>query len=352
MSVQMVAVKDLVPGSVLGDAVLSVGGKILLGKEVVLTPRNISLLNAWDVKFVYIHGGEEEPAPQPPQEQGQAEREAAPAGGKFYGEYDAIVTNTVQAFDFIRKQRIVPVPYLKETAGHIYSSLASDISAVTGQLLASDYQAADFISRHSVMVAFFAGIIAGHMKWSEADIHGVALTGLLHDVGNVMAGKNDEVKGQTRIAETAALLKDVKGLSGDVILGVVQHRECIDGSGIPTGASGPRIHPYAKIIAVADMFHTRAYDTGTMFANPFPVLDILAHEMFGKFDPAVCHTFISRVRDSLLRNKVLLSDGREAEVIYFHPAGSCLPVVRTAENQIIDLSRDSSLNIRRIVAAS
>jgi len=124
----------------------------------------------------------------------------------------------------------------------------------------------------------------------------------------------------------------------------------MDGSGYPSGVNGLKIHPYAKIIAVADMFHSKAYTTE--YANPFPVLDVLANEMFGKLDPSVCHTFISRVRDSLLNNKMLLTDGQEAEIIYFHPNGSSLPVVRTADSQIIDLSERGGSLISRIVPAA
>ena len=349
MAVQMVAVKDLTPGSILGDSVLSANGKILLGKDVVLTQRNISLLNAWDVKCVYVNAAvAEETAVETVEEpvQVQEVKDAPQRTGKFYQEYDSIVTNTLQAFDFIRKQRIIPLPLLKDTAGHIHTSVADNGSVVT-HLLVSDHKVADFISRHSVMVGYFAAIIARQMKWSDEDIRGVALAGLLHDVGNVATGKTAESR-QAHISEAAALLKDVKGLSSEIILGVIQHREYIDGSGYPMGVNGLKIHPYAKIIAVADTFHTQAYTTE--YANPFPVLDLLAHEMFGKLDPSVCHVFINRIRDSLLRNKILLKNGQEAEVIYFHPTGSCLPVVRTADSKIVDLSQHGSSVISRIVA--
>ncbi|HMM20746.1 MAG TPA: HD domain-containing protein [Selenomonadales bacterium] len=344
MAVQMVAVKDLMPGSVLGDSVLSANGKILLGKDVVLTQRNIALLNAWDVKCVYVNAAvAETPAEEPAKEV----KPASSRTDKFYQEYDSIVTNTMQAFDFIRKQKIIPLPLLKDTAGHIRTSVTDNSSVITNYLLVSDHKVADFISRHSAMVGYFAAIIACQMKWSDEDVRGVALAGLLHDVGNVAAGRTAESR-QTNIAEAAALLKEVKGLSSQVILGVIQHREYIDGSGHPMGVNGLKIHPYAKIIAVADTFHTQAYTAE--YANPFPVLDLLAHEMFGKLDPAVCHVFINRIRDSLLRNKILLKNGQEAEVIYFHPTGSCLPVVRTADNKIVDLSQHGSAVISRIVA--
>ena len=347
MAMKMVKVTEVTPGCILGDAVLSGNGKVLLGKDVVLTSRGIALLNAWDVQCVYIHHSEEASIDLPPLE--SVEKGPYEESQKFFQEYDTIITNTVQSFEFIRKQKFIPVPHLKNAAASIHSSIVKNGGVVTNKLLVSDYRVADYISRHSVMVSFWAGIIASHMKWKEEDIRGVTLAGLLHEVGTLLV---DKVEGASQspayIAEAATLLKESKGLTGEVILGVIQHRECIDGSGFPTRVNGLKIHPYAKVIAVADVFHSQAYTSE--YSNPFPVLDMLAKEMFGKLDPSVCHTFINRVRDSLLHNKIRLSDGREAEVIFFNPTGSSLPIVKTVDNQIVDLSQHRGLTISQIIA--
>lgn len=350
MATKMIAVKDITPGCVLADTVLSLSGKVLLGQGVELTPRHISLLNTWDVQNVFIQDDsltDEEPAAET-----IAEKTPAKANSedylRFVQEYDSLVTSTAQAFSFIQKRNVVPVPLLKETAGNINVSIASNGLEVLNFLLISDYKLADFVSRHSVMVAYFAGIIARQMKWSENDIKGVALAGLLHDVGNLSANKGDDLRNRTNIAEAARLFRSTTGVPNDVMLGVLQHRECIDGSGFPTGVNGAKIHPFAKIIAVADTFHVHAYTKE--YANPFPVLETLANEMFGKLDTAVCHTFIGQVRDSMINNKILLSDGRQAEVIFFHPTSSGMPIVRTEDGQILDLSARGSLAVNRLVS--
>lgn len=357
MATKMVAVKDLTPGLVLSDAVISVSGKVLLGKDVELTQRHISLLTIWDVKSVFIDIKEDEQVPaggeepvvtvQPDgKEEPAVNKAVAQEYVKFVREFDSVVTSVAQTFEIIQKQNIIPLSHLKDTAGQIHSSIQSNRLAGLNHLLISDYKLADFISRHSVMVAYLAGNIARKLKWSEEDIRGVALAGLLHDVGSLAGGKKNDPR--AHIAEAAALLKKLNGVPSEVILGVVQHRECIDGSGFPTAAKGFKIHPYAKIIAIADTFHVQAY-TGE-YANPFPVLDMLAYDMLGKLDTAICQAFIGQVKDSLLNNRVILLDGREAEVIFFHPNGSYLPVVRTADGQIIDLARRGGAAISRIVA--
>ena len=350
MAAKITAVKSLSPGVVLADAVLSPSGKILLGKDVVLTSRHLSLLSTWDVQSVFIQYSEDTPPEDKPSENIPVSTSgfSSKKYQQFIQEYDSIVGNITQAFDFILKRSIIPLPHLKDTAGKIHTSIADNGLAVINYLLIkNEYNVLNFTTRHSVMVAFFAGIIARSLKWSDDEINAVALTGLLHDVGNLSSGKNSDSRIHAHIAESAVLLKKITGVPNEVILGVVQHRECIDGSGFPIGVTGQKIHPYAKIIAVADIFHNQAYATES--TNPFQVMNVLANEMFGKLDATICHTFISQVRDSLLNSKILLSDGQEAEVIFFHPNGSCLPVVRTLDGQIIDIAQRGHSAVSRIV---
>lgn len=343
MDAKIVAINELTPGSILADNVISLNGKVLLSKDVVLTAKSISLLNIWEVKSVFIKDNEAKPVAEPVPE---IIRDNSEDYRQFVQEFNSVVTNTAQAFELIRKRSIVPVPLLKNTAGNIHNTITNNAS-VMSYLLVGDYKLADYVSRHSIMVAFFAGIIARQMKWNEDDIKGVVLSGLLHDLGNLVAEKVDNPRNQAHIPHAAGLLKNIKGLSGDVILGVVQHRDYVDVGKASTGVNSLKVHPYANIIAVADIFHAQAYTE--QYANPFPVLNLLAHEMFGKLDPSVCHSFLSRVRDSLLHNKILLTTGQEAEVIYFHPNGSSLPVIKTADNQIIDLAQAGGVAVSRII---
>lgn len=333
----IVAVNELWVGNILAESVNSIDGKVLLGKGIILTGKHITLLRSWEIQSVSIDGGEA----------GTFEKDHSIEYFQFVQAYDLIVNNTVQSFDIIKKKRIIPISNLQDTAADIYSAIIHNNFKIMKYLFIDDNKVIDFISRHSVMVAYFAGIIARQMKWSEQDIVGVTLASLLHDVGNLVVDKVHDSRKQAHIAETAALLKSVKGLSSQVILGIVQHRESMDSSGFPTGVHGSEIHPYARVIAVADIFHNLAYTDD--YTNPFPILDMLSREMHVKFDTDVCQNFILRVRDSLLLNRILLSNGQEAEVIFFYPHSYSLPVVKTVDNQIIDLSKEGNLTIKKIV---
>ena len=345
METKMVPVKELLPGNILSDQVLTLTGKVLLGKEVTLSERAISLLTMWDISHVYIYGETETVAP-PIIAEKPASDEIVKNFLQFFSDYDTVVTNASQSFDFVRSQKKIPVQELKDTSFSVYSSVLNSGPAALEYLLISDYKLADSISRHSVMVAFICGIIARQMKLSEDEIKNLTLSALLHDIGKLVIGKDDSTGPEKHVLTGGALLRDVGGIPMEVILSVLQHHECMDGTGFPKGTDGTRIHPFARIIAVADIFHGKAYNGD--YANPFPVLDLLSKEMFGKLDPAVCHPFIRQIRDSLVNNTVVLSDGRSAEVIFFHPNNSGYPIIRTDNNQIIDLSSDNTVSILRL----
>lgn len=346
MAAKMVAVKDLKEGDILDSAVVSPAGKVLLSKDVKLSERAISLMRAWDISFVYIKSDQEDEVEA---------QSAAPAKDqdlsaefmKFFEEYDAAVTMASQAFDFVRSQKKVPVQYLKDTSFGIYSAILDRGSAVINNLIISDYNLADRVTRHCVMVSYISSMIARQMHMSEEEVEGVTMAALLHDVGKLVQGKGTD-NGKEHIINAAAILKEVKGLSPEILFGIIQHHECMDGTGFPMGVRDNRIHPYARIIAVADMFHLQAYIGEN--ANPFPVLERLTKEQYTKFDPEVCHVFINKVRDSLLRSRVMLSDDREAEIIYYHSLESCLPIVRTEQDKIIDLAENTNIKIRHIIA--
>lgn len=344
MAAKMVAVKDLKEGDILDSSVVNPAGKVLLSKDIKLSARAISLMRTWDISFVYIKTDENKALEETKTEVNQ---DLTAEFAKFFQEYDAAVTMASQAFDFVRSQKKVPVQYLKDTSFSIYSAILERGASILNNLVISDYNLADNVTRHCVMVAYISSMIARHMRMSEQEVEGVTLAALLHDIGKLVHSKREE-NSKEHIINGAALIKEIKGLSPEILFGIIQHHEYMDGTGFPMGVRDNRIHPFARIIAVADLFHSEAYVGEN--SNPFPVLERLMKGQYTKFDPEVCHVFINKVRDSLLRSRVKLSDGSEGEIIYYHSLDSCLPIIRTDDNKIIDLGANNSVKISHIIA--
>lgn len=356
MSTRMIAVKDLVPGMTIGEPILSASGKVLLGKDVVISPRTITLLSMWNVSHVFVAAEADLPADNTPEQVlEQMPEQAAPAAESsltaeftnFFKEYDGLVTTASQSFDFIRNSREIPIQELKEISFSIYSTVLSTGPAIMDYLLVSDFNLADKVTRHSVMVAFISSIIGRKLKLTDEQLKVLVLAGLLHDVGKLVIAKDADPEPKAHVVNSGKLLHHVPSLPQEVLLTAIQHHERMDGSGFPLGAKGDKIHSYARIVAVADLFHQQAYEGE--HANPFPVLEYMAKEMFDKLDQSVCQPFIRHVRDCLINSPVLLSDGRTGQVIFFNANKLDKPVIKSHNGTIIDLATSNHIFIKRLI---
>lgn len=339
----MIAVKDLTPGLILSDAVITPNGKTLLSQGGTITQRTISLLGMWDVNYVYINVEDDHEPSQEDIAKPQATTfDISAECMQFFQEYDSIVTSAANSFDFVRNHKKVPILSLKDTSFAVYSSILTTGPAIMDYLLISDYQLADKVSRHTVMVAYICGLIGRQLKMDDSELKALTLAGLLHDIGKMVIGNEELPEPQAHVINGAQLIKNVKGVPDEITLSVLQHHEYLDGSGVPMGVSAAKIHRYAKIIAIADIFHIHSYSED--YCNPFAALNTLSKDMFGKLDPSICQLLAHQVRDSLLNSNVILNDGQEATIIYF-PPNTNDPVIKTSDGKLRDLSTDRSLSI-------
>jgi len=344
----MTAVKDLAPGLILSHAVITPDGKTLLGRGGVITPRIIALLTIWNINYVHI---DVDDSPQNILDDVQQftssySTDISVECAKFFQEYNTIITTTANSFDFVRNQNKVPILELKDISFIVYSSILTTGPAIMDYLLISDHHLANEVSQHNVMVAYICGLIGQQMKLSETALQTLTLGGLLHDIGKMVISKVDNPQPHAHVINGGQLLRNVKGIPEEVMLSVLQHHEYLDGTGFPMGTHVSRIHPFAKIITIADIFHYETYKNN--HCNPFAALNILANDMFGKVDTEICQLFIHQIRASLLHSDVLLSDGRQAEVFYFPPSNSNSPIVQTTDKQLIDLSTAKNITISRM----
>jgi len=343
----MTAVNDLTPGLILSHAVITPNGKTLLVRGGIITSRAIALLSMWNINYVHIDIDDS------PQEVLDNVQFTAPYAAdissecaKFFQEYNTLVKSAASSFDFVRNQNKVPILELKDISFIVYSSILTTGPAIMDYLLISDHHLADEVSRHNVMVAYICGLIGRQMSLNEIELQTLTLGGLLHDIGKMVISKGGSPEPHAHVINGGQLLRNVKGIPEEVMLSVLQHHEYLDGTGFPLGACGSKIHPYAKIITIADIFHSKTYQHD--HCNPFVALNTLANDMFGKVDSKICQLFIQQIRASLLHSNIILSDGRQAEVFYFPPSNSNSPIVQTTDKQLIDLSTSKDITISRM----
>ena len=123
----------------------------------------------------------------------------------------------------------------------------------------------------------------------------------------------------------------------------------MDGSGYPLGLVGNHIDEYARIVSIIDVYDAmtspRVYRGPTC---PFDVIQIFEEEGFQKYDSRYILTFLRRIAESYLNERIKLSDGRTGKLIYINVHALSRPVVMV-DGKAIDLRKEKDLKIMEIM---
>ena len=116
---------------------------------------------------------------------------------------------------------------------------------------------------HSKNVAALSGRIAGEMGIDENDREGLWISAMLHDIGKVSISEGILSKPGTLTKHEWGLIREHPTTAYQILRHVPfpwpiaevihQHHERLDGSGYPFGIKEQLIHPWARILAVADV---------------------------------------------------------------------------------------------------
>ena len=164
---------------------------------------------------------------------------------------------------------------------------------------------------HSERVALIAQQLAKQLGYSGEFIQDIYLSGLLHDIGKI--GVDDGIlrkEGKLTDEEFSQIQKHpmigYKILTGikklkNILPGIRNHHEQIDGRGYPDGLRGSDIPLMARIIAVADAYDAMGSDRPYRNGMPLERLENIFREGKGlQWDSDVIDAYFE-IRDELTR---------------------------------------------------
>ncbi len=217
-----------------------------------------------------------------------------------------------------------------------------------GMLKVSD----EYTFKHSVDVATMAMIIAKKHGLKDGEIRELGISGLLHDVGKSKIPNEVLNKPGKLTDEEFALmkqhslfgfeiLKKRNQFSDGIVRGVLQHHEKMNGKGYPLGVPAEKIHKYARIISVADVYD--ALVTERPYKKAFSKRDAveMIMAMTGDLDIDVMQSFLNSVILYPVDSVVELSNGEKAKVVENSTEYTLRPkVVGLQSGKIYDLAGD------------
>lgn len=212
---------------------------------------------------------------------------------------------------------------------------------------------------HSINVALICALFASWLRLSERETRLAILCGLLHDVGKVMVPEEiikkpsklnelEFVRIKSHPMDGARILK-LKNMDTHIVNAALQHHEKCDGSGYPQGLKRKQIDPYAKLVAIADVYEamtaTRVY-RGPIC--PFTVIEQFEEEGLEKYEVEFLLPFLEHIGSTYLQNRVRLSNGMEGEVVYLSKEKLSRPTIKCGKT-FVDLMEHRELTIDRIL---
>ncbi|HEX7056570.1 MAG TPA: HD-GYP domain-containing protein [Bacilli bacterium] len=216
----------------------------------------------------------------------------------------------------------------------------------------------EYTLHHSVQVGMISYYLAKWLGYREQEALLIGKSGYLHDIGKAFIDPKIIQKPTKLSAQEFAAVKDhtilgydiikVSGLPEPVALVALEHHERLDGKGYPKGLNGSEMHPYSKIVAVADVYS--AMISSRSYRKKKDLLLVLKelHKLsFTELDPQVTQTFIRHMIPNFIGKKVALKNGATGVIILTNPSDFFRPLIQIGD-EFIDLSKNLQLEIETV----
>lgn len=371
MNTQRISTSHAEPGMMVAEDIYSFSDQLIIGEGTALTDKMITRLNFYSIPDLLIRLPDEEADPLP-----------APATKKASAEYFSDTTyvsrikHSTEFRHFSREFTKAMISYRGQINSIVENhenfnttNLIKDVSSLfasyrsPGKLFdmmmgIRDLDDATYI--HCMNVSLICCLFGDWLKLSDKDFNNLILAGLLHDIGKLLVPKKILTKPGKLTTEEYSIIKThtlhgysiLKKLPIDLHVkhAALMHHERCDGTGYPMGLTFEKIDSYAKIVAIADVYD--AMTAARVYRGPIcplEVLGIFESEGLQKYDPEYLLIFLKGVVHTYLHHTVLLSNGEHAEIIMINNGALSRPVVRTANDQFLDLSKESELSILGIL---
>lgn len=335
---RLISIRKCRPGDTLARSIYTETGMVLVGAGVELTERMLMRLKNKNITSLYIQDKRTDDILVESVLTEQTRREAM-----------AIIHETLFTVGESPQkwQQIFTDRSFGRQLRQIMTTVADEMKGCRSALnLMADACAYDnYIFTHSFNVALYSTALAMKTDFTEKEVLEIGIGGLLHDIGKMhipdailkkpgrlTTEEFDMMKKHTEIGfELLRKQEDIPLLAAHCAF---QHHERWDGSGYPRRLKGEEIHPYGRLMAVADVFD--ALTTHRIYREP--MLPHAAMEvLYSGADRLFDHHFVVALRDTIalypLGLSVTLNTGESGVVVDANIGLPSRPIIRILMNE-------------------
>lgn len=316
-------------GMRIDQAVIDGSGRAMIAKGAILEDFQIEYLQEKGIGGVYIREGEADPQ--------EAEVQIPRYTQEVIEKNRVEDCAKVKLSESVRQRVGEGIQYLyHNTDSESFEEMAANVTnELMNAIFENDAVAVDigilkvsdeYTFKHSVDVATMAMVIGKKYGLSDKEIRELGIAGLLHDVGKsripndllnkpgALTDKEYELMKQHSLFGFE-ILKSRNKFSDSILRGVLQHHEKMNGKGYPLGVKADKIHKYARIISVADVYD--ALVTERPYKKAFSQRDSveIIMTMTAEIDIEVMKSFLGSVILYPVDSIVELSNGEKARVV-------------------------------------
>lgn len=328
---------------------LSINNIKLLNKDILLTEKNIERIqNLYSTSAIYVYSEIED------YEMQIIKNKNSEKFKETESSFSRFSDNAEKIFTQVTSSSKLEINNIRNLSEDILTEM-KDYGIIIRNII--DSRNPDtYLFRHSVNVAALSAMLGKWLELPSRDIMLLTYAGILHDIGkskiplDILNKRGTLTTKEFNIVKTHPIksyeiVKTIPYIDPTVEMAVLMHHERIDGSGYPLRLKDEKIHLYAKIVSVADVFDAMTSNRVYSSKNcPLQVLETMKDEAFGKLDPRCCTTFIKNMCNFYIGEYVLLNNDVKAKILRINDNYISKPLVAIGED-CIDLSIEKDIHI-------
>ncbi|MFL0196645.1 HD-GYP domain-containing protein [Clostridium sp. WILCCON 0269] len=347
---KLLQINELKPGMVLAKDIIF-EDRVLLAKDIAITESALTQLKRnyiIDSVEVYLEGSYDN----------ELLTLKIKSVEEIENTFNEFSSNLEDIFDRISNLKVHEIDEIRTFSKKIQEEFNSTGLVIRNILFHGNVK--NNVYKHSVNVAAISFILGKWLGLDEREINLLTYSAILHDFGKIKLDKNILNKNTRLTSEEYKIfkthpvigyrfVKEISYLDNSVACGILMHHERINGSGYPLGIKEGKIHKFAKIIAIADLFDRVSSDTYSKKINgPFEALKVIQDESLEKFDHAYCNMFLNHVINYFIGENVMLNNQRSCKVIQVNINDLTRPLL-LGDNGFLDLKKEKNLYVTKLI---